>query len=117
MRGTPDAIYYLILSFFNLTFFLLVIPNFKGKTRGKTARHLINSDKDSDIDDRRRMQRKIHQAQEIQREMSQLERQGEDLEANSREVEEALRSSDGCKANRRGEGRWLLFFFFFFFFF
>ena len=30
--------------------------------------------------------------------MSQLEGQGKDLEANSPEVEEALRSSDGCKA-------------------
>ena len=43
------------------------------------------------------MQRKIHQAQEIQREMSLLERQNEELEINSREVEEALRDSDGSE--------------------
>ena len=50
---------------------LLVIPNFKGKTRVKTvvARHLTNSDKDSYIDDRRRLHRKIHQVHEIQREI------------------------------------------------
>ena len=69
------------------------------------ARHLVNSPKDSDIEERQRMQRKVHQAQEIQLEMSQLDRQNEELEANSREVEEALRASEGSKwAVQRGGG-------------
>ena len=69
----------------------------KNPGRKTVARHLVNSPKDSDIEERQRMQRKIHQAQEIQREMSLLERQNEELEINSREVEEALRDSDGSE--------------------
>lgn len=78
------------------------------KNRGQKSvtRPLIGTYDTSDvaIQERRRQQQRFREAQLIQREMSQLDRQYEELEEVGRNIEQCLRDADGSELlRRRGE--------------
>ena len=75
------------------------------KNRGQKSvtRPLIGTYDTSDvaIQERRRQQQRFREAQLIQREMSQLDRQYEELEEVGRNIEQCLRDADGSELLRR----------------
>ena len=72
----------------------------KGRGQTSVVRQLVYVDDDEDelaIEKRRKHQERLSEAQSIQREMSQIELQYEELEEIAREVEQNLRDSEGSE--------------------